>query len=486
MEGAAPRSVNYSDTLPLAIASTQNRRQFFPQNGQVFTDTGSNIVRIDVNADGLLDVQQSYLEFTLGNLAPSIRSLDQGHVWIKRLTIESAGVILEDINNYNRLVSGILQPAQGSAAYMGEVQLSQGGASQNVSFTGDAAVAGAAPLAYGDPSFSNRLPALVDNVGANAAVPDASLVNGTNVLAAAGAGAGAVGGTFTGQYHLACGLLNMDKYLPLVLMGQGFTIQLELASGAEIGVMAGGAVAGVNSYQITNVRYVAHIVDLQRDFYDMLRNLQVASGGSLMIGSSTFRHFTHTFAPAGGQVENINISARVRSLENLFFVGNRAANLINQDVYSLSTGSNMGLSGGSWNVFIGSVRYPTNQVSVNGITNKGESYQELRKCFGALGSINHGGLLNATTYLSSVDGDDATGASADRGQNPAYAPFGISFKSWRHELEDGIDTSSRALPCRLELTCGGGAGAGNTQVDIFAQATILFYINMDGSVNASV
>eukprot|EP01050_Picozoa_sp_SAG11_P039489 SAG11_NODE_16641_length_541_cov_12.764706_1_plen_65_part_10 len=65
MEGAAPRSVNYADTLPLVVSSTQNRRSYYPQNGQNFTDTGSNIIRIDVNADGLLDTQQSYLEWTL-------------------------------------------------------------------------------------------------------------------------------------------------------------------------------------------------------------------------------------------------------------------------------------------------------------------------------------------------------------------------------------------------------------------------------------
>ena len=32
---AAPRSINYTDTLPLAIASTQNRRSFYPQNGHI-------------------------------------------------------------------------------------------------------------------------------------------------------------------------------------------------------------------------------------------------------------------------------------------------------------------------------------------------------------------------------------------------------------------------------------------------------------------
>ena len=36
MSEAAPRSVNYADTLPLAISSTQNRRSYFPQNGQAF------------------------------------------------------------------------------------------------------------------------------------------------------------------------------------------------------------------------------------------------------------------------------------------------------------------------------------------------------------------------------------------------------------------------------------------------------------------
>jgi hypothetical protein len=65
--------------------------------------------------------------------------------------------------------------------------------------------------------------------------------------------------------------------------------------------------------------------------------------------------------------------------------------------------------------------------------------------------------------------------------------MGISFKSWRHELEDGIDTSSRALPIRLSITTNNVVDAAEQQtVDIFAQATVLFYFNMDGSVSASV
>eukprot|EP01050_Picozoa_sp_SAG11_P011926 SAG11_NODE_1296_length_5271_cov_7.677688_5_plen_463_part_00 len=460
-EGAAPRSVNYADTLPLAVASTQNRRSFFPQNGQSFTDTSSNIIRIDVNADGLLDVQQSYLEFTLENNAAQPRALDQGHCWIKRLTIESAGVILEDINNYNRLVGGVLQPAQGSAAYTGEIQVGQFAAQQNDAETG----------------FINELA----GAGlAGAAIGPTDLRNGYGVIAQAGAATSEV----TGQYHLVCGLLNMDKYLPLVLMGQGFTIQLELETGKAIGVMqrAAGGVVNPNEapYTIKDVKYVAHIVEMQRDFYDMLRNLQSQSGGSLMIGSSTFRHFSHADALLAG-THNVNISARVRSLESLLMVSNTTTNLTSNDYYGLSSGTAFGAASGNFNVFIGAQRYPSNTIRFNTVTNKGEAYQELRKCFGALGSINHGGMLNASSYLSSTTGQTV---DANLGGLPTYAPLGISFRSFRHELEDGIDTSSRALPIRLELTTTGAAAP--QTIDIFAQATVLFYINMDGSVSASV
>ena len=66
---------------------------------------------------------------------------------------------------------------------------------------------------------------------------------------------------------------------------------------------------------------------------------------------------------------------------------------------------------------------------------------------------------------------------------------GMVFKIRRHELEDGLDTSSQALPIRLELKAGATAAAGGTApttVDIYAQATVLFYFNMDGSCTASV
>ena len=93
-----------------------------------------------------------------------------------------------------------MQPAQGSAAYVGEMQISQF-ANSNAILDGTNK-----PSDHGDPAFANRLAAATyKNASAN--TPQTA-ANATGVLAK--------GGTFTGQYHLAAGLLNMDKYLPLI------------------------------------------------------------------------------------------------------------------------------------------------------------------------------------------------------------------------------------------------------------------------------
>ena len=63
MASAVPNSVNYTDQLPLGIEATSQRRLFFPSTGDKYDPTGSNIIRIDINYDGLLDTSQSYLMF---------------------------------------------------------------------------------------------------------------------------------------------------------------------------------------------------------------------------------------------------------------------------------------------------------------------------------------------------------------------------------------------------------------------------------------
>ena len=59
MERVLPKTIDYTDVLPLAVESKARRRTFFPVNGQSFTAIGANIIRIDISADALLDTQHS-------------------------------------------------------------------------------------------------------------------------------------------------------------------------------------------------------------------------------------------------------------------------------------------------------------------------------------------------------------------------------------------------------------------------------------------
>ena len=109
---AAPASVNYANQLPLGIESKSQRKLFFPTTGGSYDGDGTNICRIDLAYDGLIDTSQSYLMFDVKNGTAEGYQLDLGQPLINRLRVECGGVVLEDIQNYNTLLAGILVPCQ--------------------------------------------------------------------------------------------------------------------------------------------------------------------------------------------------------------------------------------------------------------------------------------------------------------------------------------------------------------------------------------
>ena len=100
--------------------------------------------------------------------------------------------------------------------------------------------------------------------------------------------AGSTEATQTQAFPLVSGFLNMDKYIPLVMMNAGFTIELTLADANRIGVgqvQAAAADHGADvtpAWTITGLKYVAHLIDLDRSFYDSLRSVMESSGGVLL------------------------------------------------------------------------------------------------------------------------------------------------------------------------------------------------------------
>jgi len=445
-EVAAPTSLNYSNQLPLGIENKSHRRLFFPSTGDKYESDGANICRIDINYDGMLDTSQSYLLMKIKNNATGQNiALDMGQPVISRLKIESGGVVLEDIQNYNQLIGGILVPSQGGKGTLHHEGFNLGLSNFIANEQGikDSSVSGVlqrGALAGGAQTESN------------------------------GSGVIANNNEYTICYKLVSGLLDNDKYLPLVLMNAGLTIQIEFATGIEAAVAATDV---PSKYSISGIRYVAHLIDLERNFYDRMRAVQQASGGNLTIAGTSFRSFTANIDAVATE-NTLNIPARVRSIKSVFWKFSIAPS---NRAFNISNGGHAHLQ--SYQLKIGATNYPPTAINVNPVTNKVEPYLELQKAFGKLGSTIHSDMLGSGSYLIA----ETASTNSVGGQKVQLAPFGIDLEAFRHQIENGIDTSSRALPMSLNLTHSQAPTAATAH--IFVMFDAMFYILMDGSVSVS-
>jgi hypothetical protein len=447
---AAPSSVNYSNQLPLGIESKSHRRLFFPSTGDKYSPTGTNIARIDLNYDGMLDTSQSYLMFNLKNTSTKKIKQDLGQPLIKRLTISSGGVVLEDIQHYNQLLGGILIPSQAGFGNFHTESFNHQTHCNNAQDAPDSN-----PF---DGTFSSQSG---DATGQNA-------TNATGIIDP--------GDDCQICYKLVSGLLDNDKYLPLVLCNSGLTVAVEWSPGNEIGTSAETTGADI-TYEVTGLRYVAHLIDLERGFYDRLRSVQQASGGQLTIAGTSFRSYTGHYDKAGNN--SINIPARVRSIKSVFWkLSNISAN---KSSYDLSLGSHGNIS--SYHLKIGATNYPPTAINCNAIKNKIEPYLELQKAFGKLGSTVHSDMLGAGSYLCYEDIKAAT-LDCSAPVQMGFAPFGIDLEAFRHEIENGINTSERALPMSLTLNTSSAATEDLT-AHIFVMYDAMFYVDMSGAVSVS-
>lgn len=507
MNRVAPRQVNYDNILPLAIESRSNRREFLPVNGQTFSNSnGATICRIDVNADSMLDATHSYLECVLTNrnetdanacLLPNPFCPS----WVQRLRIESGGVVIEDINEYARLYAMLVLnqcPAsyiKNNLSHMGlydepESSALRVGAAANIvtpPFSGAVSNAGAG--AEGCPSITELL-----------YFPSAqALVRGVNTGGVPGAGAGNqptadgitaynsnkfalfLNDTITQCFPLVSGFLNMDKYIPLVMMNAGFTIELTLADANRIGVNTiqdDGADfddGTVSTWQITAVKYIAHLIDLDRSFYDTLRSVMESSGGVLQLAGQTYRHFVGDL-PAPASTYTITLPARVKSVKSIFgtFIASDQMGAV--DRYDTSVFQRGGVE--SFRFEIGSVRYP--QTNVNCLT--GEAQVELMKAFGKLGDYQH-----QLAYAGKHTENDEDDRSADTMADVLMSAFfvGYDFEAFqRNSLEAGINTADRSLP--INFIVQKALTNENIRADFFVLTDAIYYINLDGTVSVSI
>jgi hypothetical protein len=514
-ERVAPPQVNYDNVLPLAVESRSNRREFLPVNGQVFSNTnGATIVRIDVNADSMLDPTHSYLECVLKNTGAADTFLGVNPfspAWIQRLRIESGGVVIEDINEYSRLYAMLVlnqtpkEYVQNNMNNMGMYNPVVGGNLKATTVgSGGAIVGGAHHHGVLDTSGGTVTP---DNICGNLDTelyypPSAqAVINGVQVAVDDGAITGATSNQPSASglsviqaksrissgagrrmcIPLVSGWLNMDRYIPLIMMNAGFTIELTLCDSNRIGFTqtetAGdqGAEAD-SSWEVSGCKYVAHLIDMERDFYDRLRLVMDDAGGTLQLAGQTYRHYTGNI-PAGTGPHTITLPARVKSVKSIFGTFIDSTQMGSNTCYDTSVFQSAFIN--KYRFEIGSVRYPQTDVAASTVENE----VELMKAFGKLGDYSHQQAYGQKHLLNVQTLRD--GKTLQKSTLSAYT-VGYDFEAFqRVALESGINTADRSLP--INFICEKSAETQQpTRADFFVLTDAIFYINLDGTASVSV
>ena len=503
---AAPKTLRYEPDagLPVAIEAKSNRRYFYPTNGNKFGPNATNVIRMTLNANSFLDFSHSYLQFTVtnNNSAAETLGLDHGVPFFNRLQVMSGGQELEDIQEYSRLYS-ILTSIQGSRLTADEHSLTQ-----NARFADNAA----------DAVIADAVDADVANAaGFNGAGGGrAKILTGINNAIASRTGEGASyrhnavtqlaqNGKLTFNIPIISAFFNIDKYFPLLLTEQGLDLYFYLEDAHNIGVWS-AALANTQDYEITDVKYVAHEVNLDDAFVNQMKSSMSATGGVLSLSSTTYKYNNVTGVGkldiTASEGETLNLSCRVKSLKGML-VRPQAQAINNRTTsYCIGTGQSVGITSAQFR--IGSVLYPQSAINFSN-TNKGELFNEIRKCFGTIGSYAHGTSLNATTFkdMDVVDCEDTGVGSATTRQSWVLA---YDFETFaKSATESGINVADRALPVSLEIrrgelqnasatgrngierAAGGDVDANQTiRYDTFAMCDCIIYIDLMGKITTRI
>jgi hypothetical protein len=370
MSLAVPNQLNYREgILPVAIESRSNKRVFEPVNGTEFTPGGNFVIRFNINSDNLWDISHSYLQVKLTNMAKDASTeannrltLDDGVPWLNRVQIMSGGAELENIDEYLRLHC-LMQQIQGNPSQAGECALTN---NQNFPLTSAPGTVATLtdPAAHKDatgapdPSSAAELQEFIKNacndvvtgfndvlanLGSDSVYKHSPVTDKNRTLSGGGKDAkvdASYSSSFTYNINLISAILNTPKYFPLIFTNLGLDVLLYLESSANIGVWGtdsggGSDAASTEGYKISDCKWHCHMVDVDRTFYDRLRQSMMSTGGMLQFSGTTYRHYLESH-DQNSTTHNLTIPTRVKSLNALYIRPQRQELNNNNRVFSLS------------------------------------------------------------------------------------------------------------------------------------------------------
>ena len=473
-------SIDYTKILPMAVESRVRRRGFVPSNGASFVSNTNNIIEIPVSAAAFLDTKHSFLRFNFLNTTNQTFGVDfgGGHSFISRLRILQAGSVISDCREYNRLLSSIILPCQGSESNLASRSVKEG-----QRFANSATAGGAGNTAVAT--------AAAECTGATINTP--TNANDSTTAAAAGS-------NYVFSIPLLNGLLGttQDKLVPLFLLNSApivIEITLEITA-ARVGTFGGAPVA---PYTINNVRYFASLVETGPAVEEQIRMVQQQSGGRLVLNGVDYTH-TPGQIPANiiGRV-SIPVPVRKKSIKSVIFVGastSRGA-AAEETRYTLSYGGHLLMS--EYQLAFGSRRIPEVPIGCQylaggNLTFQATQAEELAKCFGTTKSAHGLGVLTRVNFccFSGTNAGMAPPSAGGAGlQTHRFCPFGIDCEAFQPDgkgggaLESGIDTASSSTPLELIVDLEGNIGE-STAVDIYCVSDSIYFIDSVGNLRTAM
>ncbi len=472
-------SIDYTKILPMAVESRVRRRGYVPQNGSSFVSDTNNIIEIPVSAAAFLDTKHSFLRFNFLNTTGQTFGVDfgGGHSFISRLRVLQAGTVISDCRQYNRLLSSIILPCQGSESNLASRSLKEG-----QRFANSAAGGGAGNTAV---------------AGAAAEITGATINTPTN--ADDSTTAAAAGSNYVFSIPLLNGLLGttQDKLVPLFLLNSApVVIEITLESrAAKVGTF--GSAPG--AYTINDVKYFASLVETGPAVEEQIRMVQQQSGGRLVLNGVDYTHSPGQVA--AGQVGRISIPIPVRkkSIKSVLFVGastNRVA-AAEQTRYTLSYGGHLNMS--EYQLAFGSRRIPEvpigcQYIALGNARQQAPHMEELAKCFGDTKSAHGLGSMSRVNFCTTA-GQNAVMPQPSAGggiiRTYRFCPFGIDCEAFQPDgkgggaLESGIDTASSSTPLELVLDFQAQIGE-NVEIDVYCAHDAIYFIDSIGNLRTAM
>lgn len=426
--------------------------EILPSENTNFSFTSNDRIVINISSQTeFLNAQDNYLRgnitsvLTDGGVDESARALDEGGVMACFRTVElrtQSGVLIERWDRSNRLYAMI----SNATHPRGFVESAMGSQFDSVGYSADEL----------DPYSSDA--------------------GNTTYVAARRRISGGVAGTaqeFTMKIPL--GFLNMNQYIPLMLIKQGLQLIFELDR-PEFAQNSHGDIAGalVSDITLSNVRYVASMIT--PDETVVQQYISKYSTDGLNYTFESWRHRRKTIDQAESSGASLSYQFGVRSARAVFSVIQSAllsdsASSAAQDYDSISTFLSTGIQ--KYQYRSGAEEYPYHEVDLSDGRHS-EAYDQLMLAVNQFGSKIH-----ETRFLPYQWGKNNTvnGVANESTKLILAADLSRANSPW-----SGLDLSINNLDLELEFNAVSNATFGNRVVHTYVLHDVMLSLSQDQGV----